>query len=118
MYMPRRNRQLFVAFRLARNTSLSFVCACTCVLPLQNQAPLLLQTVLDALLDLEAAAGGQDKLERAFEEAREGSVRRCRSFDVSRPDELAEYYCGLALLQVRRNLYITYVVGASCSTCC
>ncbi|KAG5188021.1 Metalloenzyme, LuxS/M16 peptidase-like protein [Tribonema minus] len=82
----------------------------------QKVAPLLM-TVLNALLAPEEAAGGRAALERAFEEAREAMassqkdmVRRCHSFDMTRPDDLADHYAGLAVLPVLRQFVAAQVM--------
>ncbi|CAB1115801.1 unnamed protein product [Ectocarpus sp. CCAP 1310/34] len=58
---------------------------------------LLLQQVVEAFLDPVAAAGGPEEFAKQFRLAKERALTRTKSWVMSRPDEVAHYYNGLAL---------------------
>eukprot|EP00752_Nemacystus_decipiens_P005957 g5379.t2 len=58
---------------------------------------LLLEQVVEAFLDPVAAAGGPEAFAKQFDLAKERALMRTKSWVMSRPDEVAHYYNGLAL---------------------
>lgn len=53
--------------------------------------------VVEAFLDPVAAAGGPEAFAKQFDLAKERALMRTKSWVMSRPDEVAHYYNGLAL---------------------
>lgn len=53
--------------------------------------------VLEAFLDPEAAAGGQEEFAKQFSLAKERAMMRTKSWVMSRPDDVAHYYNNKAL---------------------
>eukprot|EP00903_Cladosiphon_okamuranus_P013078 g12199.t1 len=58
---------------------------------------LLLEQVVEAFLDPVAAAGGPEAFAKHFDLAKERALMRTKSWVMSRPDEVAHYYNGVAL---------------------